>query len=347
MTGICDGRVVIVTGAGRGIGRGHALEFARQGAKVVVNDLGADVDGTGSSTRPRPARWSTRSGRLGGEAVANGDDVSDWKGAERLSTPRVETFGGLDVLVNNAGILRDRMLVNMTEDEWDAVIHVHLKGTFGPARCAAALLAGAGQGRRDGRRPHHQHVVHVGHLRQPRPDQLRRRQGGHRRVHDHRRPGARPLRRDRQRHRPRRPHPHDREPPRRRPRCPGPASSTAAPPENIAPLVVWLGSPESQGVTGQVFLVGGGRIGVARGLATGVPASTRAPAGSPRSCPRSFPRSSPRQSPRPDQRVGAGVPAFGCAGFRRFGTPFRDGGWTWPPADSALPRGGCRATMAG
>src|SRR5438477_5989589 len=137
MSGICDGRVVIITGAGGGIGRGHAIEFARQGAKVVVNDLGAEVDGTGGSTGPAgEVVEEIRS--MGGEAYANGDDVSDWEGAQRLVNTAVEQFGGLDVLVNNAGILRDRMLVNMTEGEWDAVIKVHLKGTFAPARWAAA-----------------------------------------------------------------------------------------------------------------------------------------------------------------------------------------------------------------
>src|SRR3954471_20617950 len=134
---LCDGRVVIITGAGRGIGRGHALEFARQGAKVVVNDLGAEVDGSGGATGPAgEVVEEIRS--AGGEAVANGDDVSDWEGAQRLINTAIETFGGLDVLVNNAGILRDRMLVNMTLEEWDAVIKVHLRGTFGPARWAAA-----------------------------------------------------------------------------------------------------------------------------------------------------------------------------------------------------------------
>jgi NAD(P)-dependent dehydrogenase (short-subunit alcohol dehydrogenase family) len=116
MTGICSGRVVIVTGAGRGIGRGHALEFARQGARVVVNDLGAEVDGTGSSTGPAGAVVDEIRA-AGGEAVANGDDVSEWKGAEQLVRTALETYGRLDVLVNNAGILRDRMLVNMTEDD--------------------------------------------------------------------------------------------------------------------------------------------------------------------------------------------------------------------------------------
>ncbi len=136
MAGICEGRVVIVTGAGRGIGRGHAIEFARQGARVVVNDLGAEVDGTGSSAGPAGEVVDEIRG-MGGEAVANGEDVSDWDGAKRLIDSAVTTFGGLDVLVNNAGILRDRMLVNMTDGEWDAVIRVHLRGTFAPTRWAA------------------------------------------------------------------------------------------------------------------------------------------------------------------------------------------------------------------
>src|SRR5437016_2714727 len=137
MSGICEGKVVIITGAGRGIGRGHALEFARQGAKVVVNDLGAEVDGSGGSTGPA-GEVVDEIRAMGGEAVANGDDVSDWEAAQRLVNAAVETYGTLDVLVNNAGILRDRMLVNMTEEEWDGVINVHLKGTFGPSRWAAA-----------------------------------------------------------------------------------------------------------------------------------------------------------------------------------------------------------------
>ena len=135
--GICDGRVVIVTGAGRGIGRGHAIEFARQGAKVVVNDLGANVDGTGSSTGPAGEVVDEIRG-FGGEAVANGDNVADWEGGQRLINAAVEAFGDLHVLINNAGILRDRVIVNMTEEEWDAVIHVHLKGHFVPTRWAAA-----------------------------------------------------------------------------------------------------------------------------------------------------------------------------------------------------------------
>ncbi|MEV0051104.1 SDR family oxidoreductase [Saccharopolyspora shandongensis] len=137
MGGIVDGRIVIVTGAARGIGRGHALEFARQGAKVVVNDIGAEVDGTGSSTGPA-GEVVDEIRAAGGEAIANGDDVADFEGAKRLVESTVEHYGDLHVLVNNAGILRDRMLFNMTEQEWDAVIRVHLKGTFAPLRHAAA-----------------------------------------------------------------------------------------------------------------------------------------------------------------------------------------------------------------
>jgi len=137
MANLCEGRIAIVTGAGRGIGREHALSLAAHGARVVVNDLGGTRDGSGASAGPAEEVVATiRS--AGGEAIVNADDVSDWGGAERLVRQAVDTFGGLDVLVNNAGILRDRMLVNMTEAEWDAVIKVHLKGTFAPAHFAAA-----------------------------------------------------------------------------------------------------------------------------------------------------------------------------------------------------------------
>src|SRR2546421_5956245 len=135
--GALDGRVAIITGAGRGIGREHALLFAREGARVVVNDLGGGTDGSG--TDAGPAQLVVDEIRaLGGEAVANTDNVADWAGAERLVQTALDAFGDLHVLVNNAGILRDRMLVNMTEQEWDAVIHVHLKGHFVPTRFAAA-----------------------------------------------------------------------------------------------------------------------------------------------------------------------------------------------------------------
>jgi NAD(P)-dependent dehydrogenase (short-subunit alcohol dehydrogenase family) len=137
MSGICEGRVAIVTGAGRGIGREHSLMLAEQGARVVVNDLGGSMDGTGDDEGPAQ-QVVEEIQALGGEAVANIDDISSWDGAERLVGSAIEHFGRLDVLVNNAGILRDRMLTNMTEQEWDAVIRVHLKGTFAPSRHAAA-----------------------------------------------------------------------------------------------------------------------------------------------------------------------------------------------------------------
>ena len=135
--GALEGRVAIITGAGRGLGREHALLFAAEGAKVVVNDLGGANDGTGADGTPAQQVVAEIKG-MGGEAIANADDVADWEGAQRLINAAIETFGDLDILVNNAGILRDRVLVNMTEAEWDAVIAVHLKGHFAPTRWAAS-----------------------------------------------------------------------------------------------------------------------------------------------------------------------------------------------------------------
>ena len=135
MAGVCQGRVVIITGAGGGIGRAHALLFAAEGAKVVVNDLSTSTAGElAPSCRAQAVVDEIR--QLGGQAVANTDDVADWNGAKSVITHAIETFGGLDVLVNNAGILRDKMFANMDESSWDAVIRVHLKGTFAPSRHA-------------------------------------------------------------------------------------------------------------------------------------------------------------------------------------------------------------------
>ncbi|MEY2455236.1 MAG: hypothetical protein QOK06_330 [Acidimicrobiaceae bacterium] len=137
MSGMCEGRVVVITGAGRGIGRDYALMIAAEGAKVVVNDLGGDRDGSGADLSPAE-QVVKEIEAFGGEAVVNGGDVSDFAAAKELIDQAVDTFGRLDVVINNAGILRDRMLVNMTEEEWDAVTTVHLKGTFAPSRHAAA-----------------------------------------------------------------------------------------------------------------------------------------------------------------------------------------------------------------
>jgi len=137
MTRLCEGRICIVTGAGRGIGREHSLMLAEHGAKVVVNDIGGEMDGSGRSTGPAQ-EVVDEIVAAGGEAVVNSDDVSSWDGAANMVQQAIDTFGGLDVLINNAGILRDRMLTNMSEAEWDAVIQVHLKGTFAPSRHAAA-----------------------------------------------------------------------------------------------------------------------------------------------------------------------------------------------------------------
>ena len=133
----CEGRICIVTGAGRGLGREYALLLAKHGAKVVVNDLGGSRDGTGGDAGPA-AEVVAEIEAAGGQAVANTDDISTLDGAARLVQQAIDVFGGLDVLVNNAGILRDRMLFSMSEEEWDAVIKVHLKGTFAPSHHAAA-----------------------------------------------------------------------------------------------------------------------------------------------------------------------------------------------------------------
>ena len=268
MVGICDGRVVIVTGAGRGIGREHALEFAQQGAKVVVNDLGAEVDGSGSSTGPAGEVVDEIRG-AGGEAVANGDDVSEWEGAQRLVNTAIETFGGLDVLVNNAGILRDRMLVNMTVDEWDAVIRVHLRGTYAPTRWAAAYWrertkAGEANDARvvntssasglycnPGQTNYAAAKAGIAAFTVVASKELARYGVNVNAIA----PGARTRMTEGLGFGATRPD--------------DPAAFDAFSPANIAPLVVWLGSPGSRDVTGRVFNVAGGSISVAEGWHAG------------------------------------------------------------------------------
>ena len=137
MSGLLEGRIAIVTGAGRGIGRAHALELARHGAKVVVNDFGVSLAGEGTGESPAHDVVAEIEA-IGGEAVVNGADVADFGAASDMVAQAIDTFGGLDILVNNAGFVRDRMLVNTSEEEWDAVIRVHLKGHFAPLRHAGA-----------------------------------------------------------------------------------------------------------------------------------------------------------------------------------------------------------------
>ena len=182
MAGLCEGRVVIVTGAGRGLGRAHALEFARQGAKVVVNDLGAEIDGIGWFDRARrrgrrrdPRR---RVARRSPTATTSPTGTKPRRWCNRPST----TFGVLDVLVNNAGFLRDRMLANTSEDEWDAVMRVHLKGHFAPARHAIAHWRDRTKAGDEVARAHHQHQLGRRPDGQRGPGQLLRRQGRHRRA---------------------------------------------------------------------------------------------------------------------------------------------------------------------
>ncbi|GAB2887489.1 SDR family oxidoreductase [Streptomyces deserti] len=268
MTGLCTGRVVAVTGSGRGLGRAHALAFASEGAKVVVNDLGVGLDGTGATAGPAQQVVDEIRAR-GGEAVAHYGDIATAEGAASLITTALGTFGRLDTLVNNAGFLRDRMLVNLSEDDWDAVMRVHLKGHFLPLKHASAywraeakagrgpearvintgsgagLLGSVGQGNYSAAKAGIAALTLVAAAELARYG-----------VHVNAIAPAARTRMTEQTF----------------------AAAMAAPaddgfdamaPENVSPLVVWLGSAASNGVTGRVFEVEAGGITVMEGWRPG------------------------------------------------------------------------------
>ncbi|MET8137523.1 SDR family oxidoreductase [Streptomyces sp. NPDC005251] len=264
---LCEGRVVIVTGAGRGLGRAHALAYAAEGARLVVNDLGVGLDGTpGPDSPARQVAEEIRA--AGGEAVAHGGDIATTEGAASVVRAALETYGRLDTLVNNAGFLRDRMLVNLDEDDWDAVMRVHLKGHFLPLQQAAAhwraearagrapdarvvntssgagLLGSVGQGNYSAAKAGILALTLVAAAEMGRYG-----------VHVN---AIAPAARTRMTERTF-------------------ADTMSAPgsgfdamaPGNVSPLVVWLGSAASAGVTGRVFETEGGRITVMEGWRPG------------------------------------------------------------------------------
>lgn len=267
MSGLCEGRIVIVTGAGRGIGRAHALEFARQGARVVVNDLGSENDGSGGSSDPAE-EVAEEIRAMGGEAIVNLSDVGDWKQTQALVAQTLDAFGGLDVVVNNAGFVRDRMFVGCAEEEWDAVIRVHLKGHFCTARHAAEYWrnqskagqpvdariintsSGAGLQGSVGQSAYSSAKGGIASLTLVQAAEM----GRYGVTANAIAPAARTRMTE------------------------AVFTDMVAPedgtfdenaPENVSPLVVWLGSTESRDVTGRVFEVKGGLIGTSDGWKDG------------------------------------------------------------------------------
>jgi NAD(P)-dependent dehydrogenase (short-subunit alcohol dehydrogenase family) len=264
---LCEGRVCVVTGAGRGLGRAHALELARHGARVVVNDLGVTLDGRAAGGSPAE-EVAAEITALGGEAIVDGHDVADWAGARAIVERTIERFGRLDVLVNNAGFVRDRMLVSATEDEWDAVVRVHLKGHFAVTRHAAAwwreehkagravdarvinTSSGAGLRGSVGQAAYSAAKAGIAALTLVEAAELAR--------YGVTANAIAPAARTRMTEGPfaemmRRPE----------------SGFDAMDPTNVAPLVAWLASPASRGVTGRVFEIAGGRLTIAEGFRAG------------------------------------------------------------------------------
>ena len=263
MDGICQGRVVIVTGAGRGLGRSYALAFAREGAKVVVNDLGTDATGRGQDIAAADSVVAEIRA-LGGEAIASAEDVSEWESAARIVKTALDTFGGLDVVVNNAGFVRDRMFVNATLDEWDAVVKVHLRGHFCVSRHAvdywrtrskqglpvdARIIntsSGAGLNGSLGQSAYSAAKGAIASLSLVQAVELRR----YGITVNALAPAARTRMTEQV----------------FAEKMKKPASGfDREDPDNVAPTVVWLGSRESREVTGCVFELEGGRIALADG----------------------------------------------------------------------------------